>query len=244
MLASPAVSHRRWILPLLLAAAGVVPPSLAAQPPGHTLEDRILAAVDNDPILASDVERVIALGLVEPSPDEPDTVLRRRVLEGLIEQRLRFHEVDRFGFGQVPVEEIEERCEEIRSRFPTEEAFQQHLRRLDMNEQDLRQLVARQLMILAYVEERLGARVFVGLEEIRAYYQEELVPAMEARGERPPPLESVREEIRIVIRERQLTEEVQRWTEDLRRKADVVNHFDEHHDELPPVVETIPSPSP
>lgn len=244
MLASPVVSRRRWILALLLAAAGLAPFHLAALPPGHSLEDRILAAVDNDPILASDVERVIALGLVEPSPDETDSALRRRVLEGLIEQRLRFHEVDRFGFGQVPVEEIEERCEEIRSRFPTEEAYRDHLRRLDMNEEDLRQLVARQLMILAYVEERLGARVFVGLEEIRAYYQEELVPAMEARGERPPPLETVREEIRTVIRERHLGEEVQRWTEELRRQADIVSHFDEHHDELPPVVETLRSPSP
>ena len=35
---------------------------------------------------------------------------------------------------------------------------------------DLRQLVARQLMVLTYVDEQLGPRVFVSLDDINAYY--------------------------------------------------------------------------
>lgn len=247
MLACARVRRRR-IVPLLLAAAahllGVVAPQpeTAAQPADHTLVDRVLAVVDNDPILASDVERVLALGLAERQPGESDSALRRRVLDGLIEQRLRFHEVDRFGFGQVPVEAIEARVEEIRSRFASEEVYQRDLRRLDMDEDDLRQLVARQLMIAVYVEERLGARIFVGLEDIRAYYEEELVPALEAGGETVPALATVREEIRTVLRERRLNEEVERWTEELRLQADIVDHSDSLHDELPPVLETLTGP--
>ena len=56
--------------------------------------DRILAVVDEDPILLSEVEQAIGLGLVERQAEESEEEYRRRVLARLIEQRLRFHEID------------------------------------------------------------------------------------------------------------------------------------------------------
>ncbi|HET9768662.1 MAG TPA: SurA N-terminal domain-containing protein, partial [Thermoanaerobaculia bacterium] len=128
------------------AAAAAVPspqqPPAAAQ---ATLRDRIVAVVDGDPILQSDVERALALGTA-PSPtgaNERDQ--RRRVLDGLIEERLRIHEVERYGFEQVPVEMIAKQVETIRARFPSDEAFQQRLQALGMTLEGLDQLVAQQL---------------------------------------------------------------------------------------------------
>lgn len=205
----------------------------------RTLEDRILAVVDEDPILASDVERTIRLGLVERVEGEDDRAFERRVLEGLIEQSLRFHEVDRYGLVQVPVEEIEVRTEEIRSRFPTEEEFQQRLQELEMTERQLRQLVARQLTIFTFVDERLGARVFVDLDDIQTYYREVLVPAMREQGDEPPPEQEVREMIRLLLREQRMVEEIERWTSEIAAKADIIRYFERSSEELPPVLEVI-----
>jgi hypothetical protein len=91
-------------------------------------------------------------------------------------------------------------------------------------------------MVLIYVEERLGARVFVGLEEIQRYYNEVLVPALEENGQPIPPQQEVREEIRAVLREMRLNEEIERWTEELRQEADIVDYFDDPREELPPLV--------
>src|SRR5256885_16119909 len=88
-------------LVLFLAAP---PPTSTPGAPGagtagqNTLRDRVLAIVDEDPILESDVLRIIALGLAQPKPGEAEGEFRRRVLAQLIEDRLRFHEIDRFGF--------------------------------------------------------------------------------------------------------------------------------------------------
>jgi len=223
-----AARARRCAAILLLA----LPVTAAAAP---QLVDRILAVVDEDPILASDVERVIGLGIAERGSGEDDRALRRRVLDELIEQRLRFHEVDRFGFTDVPVSEIQARFAEIRGRFPSPEAFRARLAELGMDEEGVRQLVARQLMVLTYVEERLGVRVFVGLDEIRAYYEQTLVPEMRRQGKPVPPVEEVREQIRGVLKEQRLNEELARWTEELRRQADVIDHFDSVHQELPAI---------
>ena len=201
--------------------------------------DRLLAVVDDDPILESQLDQIIGIGLVEPQEGEDDTRFRRRILDGLIEEKLRFHEVDRFGFAEVPVDQVEEQFEAVRGRFPDAESFQARLEELSLNEQGLRQLLARQVMVLIYVEERLGARVFVGLEEIQEYYDSELVPRLEANNEPVPPIREVREPIRQVLKEELLNEEIERWTDELRRDADVVDYFDREQRELPPVVHEV-----
>jgi hypothetical protein len=224
---------RHWRLAALLVFLPLLQPlATAAQP---KLADRILAVVDEDPVLASDVERAIGLGLAERQPGEDDRALRRRVLDELIEQRLRFHEVDRYGFTEVPVSEIEARFAEIRGRFASPAAFRARLAELGMDEDGVRNLVARQLMVLTYVEERLGVRVFVGLDEIRSYHESTLVPEMRRQGKAAPPLEEVRESIRAVLKEQRLNEELERWTEELRRQADVIDHFDSVHEQLPAI---------
>lgn len=215
-----------------------IPPPIPPEDP--KLRDRVLAVVDEDPILQSDLDRVIALGLAQPRSGEDPTVFRRRTLDELIAERLRFHEMDRFGFEQVPVEDVDTHVAEIRARFKDEAAFQKALRDQKMTVKELRQVVARQLMVLAYVDEQLGPRVFVSLDDISNYYRTVLTPDLQKQGQTVPPLEDVRDQIRGVLREKRLNEAIGKWTEDLRRKADVQVFFDQPAGKLPPVVKKIP----
>jgi hypothetical protein len=220
------------------APAKPAPPAAAGP---ATLRDRVLAVVDEDPVLASDVERAIRLGLEQPRPGEADERFRRRVLDALIDQRLQFHEIDRFNFEQVPVDEIQKRVADIRSRFPDEAAFQKALKEVGLDPKTLRQLVARQLLVLTYVDERLGARVFVGSDELNRYYREVLTPEMQKRGQQPPPLEDVREDIRETLKQQKMTQEMAKWTQELRNKADIAIYSlaQQANAPLPPVVKTI-----
>lgn len=238
------------LLLLTLACAGATPPPEPAPAPAgpaptladHTLRDRVVAVVDEEAILLSDVEEVIGLGLVERRPGEGDAALRRRALDGLVEQRLRYQAAERFGFGRVSVEEIERQVASVAARFDDRRAFLRRLEALGLTEAELRQLLARQLMVLNYVDERLGARVFVSLDDIRAYYQDELVPRLREGGRQAPPLDEVREEIRGLLKERRLNDEVARWTEELRREADVQTFLDEPLEELPPLRDHMTGP--
>ncbi len=221
-----------------------VPPAASA-PAGAkaVLQDRVQAVVDEDPILASDVERAIRLGLVQPNPGEADAQFRRRVLDGLIDQRLQFHEIDRFNFEQAPVDDIQKRVAEIRARFPDEASFQKALKEVGLDPKSLRQLVARQLLVLTYVDERLGSRVFVGPDDINRYYRDVLTPEMQKRGQPVPALVDVREDIREVLKQQKMTQEMTTWTRDLRERADVVV-YPAGNQPLPPVVRTIQGKKP
>jgi len=220
---------------------GTVPRPVGPAPSQEPqLRDRVLAVVDEDPILQSELDRVIGLGLAQPKPGEDPTAFRRRVLDQLIAERLRFHEMDRFGFEQVPVEDVDAHVAEIRARFKDDAAFQKALKDQGMTVKDLRRLVARQLMVLAYVDEQLGPRVFVSLDDINNYYRTVLTPQLQKEGQQVPPVEDVRDQIRGVLREQRLNEAIAKWTEDLRRKADVQVYFDQPQGKLPPVVKKIP----
>lgn len=228
---------RKITLFLVVVSTLGVPTALSASEEEPV--DRLLVVVDDDPILESQLDQAIGIGLVEQEEGEDEARFRRRILDGLIEEKLRFHEVDRFGFAEVPVDEVERQFEAVRNRFPDEKSFQSRLQELSLDEQGLRQLLARQVMVLIYVEERLGARVFVGLEEIQDYYDGVLVPQLEKESEPIPPIREVREPIRQVLRETLLNEELERWTDELRRGADVIDYFDQERRDLPPIVHRV-----
>lgn len=218
----------RW-----LALAGLLWAGAAAR---ETLVDRIVAVVDEDPIFLSDVRRAIGLGLVSAAQGESERYLQRRVLDSLIEQRLRYHAVERYGSGPLPVVELDRQLGQVRADYPDAAAFEARLARLGMTEEDLRHLLARQLRVLGYVEDRLGPRVFVDLEDVRAYYEGELAAKAASDGMPLPPLEDLRDEIRALLREMRLNEEIAEWTEKLRLEARIVDLFDRTAEELPPVV--------
>ena len=220
---------RKWIAVLGLGLA-----MAASAQEEATVVDRILAAVDEDPILESEVDQLIGLGLVERLEEEDEADYRRRVLSRLVEQRLRFHEIDRFGFAELPIEEVERQYAAFRDRFAGADEFAARLAELGLDETGLKQLVARQLMVLTYVEERLGPRIFVAMDDITAYYDEILTPEMAAAGQELPPITEVREQIRQIVKQQRLNEEIDRWTEELRQKADIEDYSASGNDAPPP----------
>jgi hypothetical protein len=163
------------------------------------------------------------------------------VLDELIEQRLQFHEIDRFGFEQVPVDEIQRRVAAIRARFPDEAAFQKALKEVGLDLKGLRQLVTRQLLVLTYVDERLGPSVFVTPDDVSRYYRDVLGPEMQKHGQPAPPLDQVREEIRETLKQQKMTAQMESWTKGLREKADVLLYSADAPagQPLPPVVKTL-----
>jgi peptidyl-prolyl cis-trans isomerase SurA len=238
-----------FALASLCALLALPPPPMAAPPPTPateqpTLKDRVVAIVDEDPILSSDIDRVVGLGLAAAKPGESDHDFRRRVLSQLIDQRLRFHEIDRFGLEQVPVALVDQDVKEIHDRFSSEDAFRKRLKEVGLTQAGLRQLVTRQLMVLTYVDERLGPKVFVSQEDIEAHYRDVLTPELKRQNQPVPPLGEVREQIRAVLKENRLNEEIDRWTDELRKKADILNYFDDQGKPLPPVVKRIEKKKP
>lgn len=226
--------HRLGSLFVLLLAVLCASPC-GSEEPVHRPVDRVVAMVDRDPIFWSDLNRVIGLSLASPRPEESRSELERRVLDALIEQKLRLHEIERLEFRPLSSTELERQLEAVRGSFEGPGAYEQELLRLGLSEEGLRRLLTRQLRVLLYIEERLAPRIFIDQEEVRAYYEETLGPTLLERGEPVPELARVQGAIEDLLREIRLNEEIERWTEELRLEAEIIDFFERSTGELPPV---------
>ncbi len=219
---------------------GLPLPQVAAE---LTLRDRIVAVVDEDPIYLSDIERTLSLRLFTEIGDETPRQRRRRVLDWLIEVRLRQHRVDRYRLSPLPPERVERFFEQLRSGFDSPESFALAVEEGGLDEQAVRQILLGLLRVEQYIDERLLPRIFVDLDDIRAYYDGELTAELAQRGLEPEPIEEVRERIRDLLRDKRLNAEIDDWTEELRQAADIEDFFDRRlGDDLPPVLRRLESP--
>lgn len=183
--------------------------------------DRIAATVDKDVIAVSQVRQVIAIRLIPRNEGEEGIDYRRRVLDSLIAQALRYRDVQRFGGSDVSPDAIEARLLELQRRFDSPAEFDEALVGAELTIDEVRALVKRQLQVEAYIQERFAPLVFISVEEIENYYRDTWLPGRTERGLPPQPLDSVSEEIRATLRAQRLAQEIDVWTAELRERANV-----------------------
>lgn len=230
--------HRR-LLALLALLALLGGPAWPAAAQVLVPVDRIVAVVDEDPIFYSDLTRALAFGFARPGRVPGDL---RPVLDQLIDERLRAHDIDRYGVPPAPDAAIDAQLNRIEAEHGGPAALEAELFAVGSTRAELRRAIDLQLRVLSYVDERLAPRVFVDDDELAAYYRGELRTEMASQGKALPPLAEVREGIRAVLRERKLTAETREWTTGLRRGARIADLLDRPSStpqDLPPEIFTI-----
>lgn len=183
--------------------------------------DRIAAIVDREVITLSELSQVVALHFFARNAREDEDTYRRRLLDAMIAQALRFRDVERFGAQDVSRDAVESRLRQIVERFEDQASFDRALTNQELTTDELRALIKRQLQVEAYVEERFSPLIFVSLDEIEKYYRETWSQQRRARGLAVPPVSEAREEIRDLLRAERLETEIGKWTEQLRTRANV-----------------------
>ena len=126
-----------------------------------TTLDRILAIVDGQILMHSDVRAFIDLGLVD-IPAGPSQEVE--VLTWLIERRVVLDQVDRFVVAEPDPGAVDRRFDLVRSQLPGDTELEVILDRVGLTSDDLRQLVADDIRRDAYLADRFQA-VTDGLRE-------------------------------------------------------------------------------
>lgn len=194
---------------------------LLAWPASAVTVDRIAAVVDQQVLTVSEITQMSEIRFF-PRLANTDDEHRREVLDALIAQALRYRDAERFGAEDIPRDTIDARIEEIKRRFASEAEFSAALARAELTLDEVQALAKRQLQVEAYIQERFAPLVFVSSDDIEEYYRGPWSKQRRERGLAVPPLTTeVREEIREAIRSTRLQDEVEKWTTQLRARANV-----------------------
>jgi parvulin-like peptidyl-prolyl isomerase len=143
--------------------------------------DAIIAIVNDDVITMKDLRQYVAsvasqLRVENKSPDEIQQIMQgyeQKGLDKLIEDKLVLAAANEKGID-VRDDIVDKRIQEIKGRYPSEDAFIKALNMEGMTVSDLRQKVLDQLKVKYEVDMEVRDKIFVKPQEVNAYYNDHI----------------------------------------------------------------------
>jgi parvulin-like peptidyl-prolyl isomerase len=210
-----AISIFIWVL-LLGAAWPAIAGRQAGAQSGRVI-DRIVARIEGDIILLSQVRELGAFQqLVEGQAESDD-----RMLDELIEQWIVQTEATQSRFPQPAQSEVDRELGRLAAKFGSPEAYATKLRELGLSAEQVRELLARQIYVERYVDYKFRPSVQIKSEDIQNYYEKELLPELAKTNQPAPRLADVEGEIREVLTQRAITDLATKWLDDTKSRLKI-----------------------
>jgi hypothetical protein len=251
----PPIRLRSWHLPcfahgcflaLAVSLTALPPPSTSAQttPPNSTVVlDSVVAVVNNQAILASDLREEMRLAILDPNQGGASSLTRHRALDqligrALIEQQIREEDAQAVAPSQA---EVDTRLAEIRKELPacvrqncaSDAGWKVFLAVHDLTSERVETYLRYRLRILRFIELRFRQGIGISPQEIESYYHNTLLPQY-SPGEPVPPLDEVAPRIQEILLQRQVNALFDEWLQNLRKQGEI--------EVLDPSLEASPAP--
>lgn len=174
-------TFNRYRFLALTALAGVVLGigSLHGAPAAAELVDRIVAVVNDDVILLSEleqaiipyVERLATMGYSSDKAQQMRYKIREDILAQLIDRKLTDQEVRRLGISVTPAE-IDSAIERVKeANFLTDETLREAIAQQGYTMAQYRENVSDQILRTKLVNQEIRSRTVITSEDIKAYYE-------------------------------------------------------------------------
>jgi peptidyl-prolyl cis-trans isomerase SurA len=188
--------------------------ALAAAPlvKGQEVVDRIVARVENDIILQSDVQELKQYQQLVDGKSESDGA----ILDRLIDQWIVKSEAQLSRFPEPKDAEIEQGMSRVVKSFDSAEEYEARKRQAGLNDSTVRKLTVAQLYLSSYLDSRFRPSVRIDEKAIVDFYQNAVVPRAKARGQEAPTLEASRDIIREALVQSDINEQADRWLKESR----------------------------
>jgi peptidyl-prolyl cis-trans isomerase SurA len=221
---------RGWLAACL--AVGCFAMASAQAPPAATpiVLDRVVAVVNRQAILASELDDEMQLAVLEPGgvvrgPETPLRALQRLISRALIRQQIREEDAQATEPSSA---ELDSRIAEIRKDLPacvrmnctSDAGWKAFLASRNLTQERVRDYLRRRLSILHFIEIRFSQGIHISQDEIENYYKNSLLPQYPP-GETVPPLEKVAPRIEEILLQQQVNVLFGDWLDNLRKQGEI-----------------------
>ena len=217
-----------WAIVVCLAAMKWS--SASAQTANAVVLDHVVAVVNDQTILASDVDDEIRLAVLDPGQAglgvlTPQRALDQLISRALIQQQIRQEDAQAAEPAQA---EVDARLVEIRRELPacvhqncaSDAGWKAFLAAHGLKPERVESYLRYRVQILHFIEQRFRQGIRISPDEIEKYYRETLLP-LYSPGDEIPPLDKVSSRIEEILLERQVNVLFDDWLANLRRQGDV-----------------------
>jgi parvulin-like peptidyl-prolyl isomerase len=179
--------------------------------------DRIVAVVEGDIITWSEVRE---LGRLQQLI-EGRSASEAQLLTQLIEQWIVNTEARAARLPRPTEAEVQRELHRLERQFATPKDYQERLRQVGLTATAVRRFVQEKLYLARYLDYKFRPAAQVSSAQIEEYYRTELTRQLKARGQPVPPLETLEEQIRELLVQRQINERAERWLNEARARLKI-----------------------
>jgi hypothetical protein len=190
---------------------------------GQEVVDRIVARVENDIILQSDVQELKEYQELVNGKSEAESV----ILDRLIDQWIVRSEAELSRFPEPKDAEIDREVARVGKSFDSPEEYEARKKQSGLTDAEVRKIVAAQLYLINYLDSRFRPSAQIDEKAIEGFYQNAVVPRAKARGQEPPTLEASRDTIQEVLVQSDINEQADRWLKESRGRLHVQKFLQE-----------------
>ncbi len=193
--------------------------------------DRVIAIINGDVLLQSDVDQEMHFAVLEPFqvPAGKDTVkraTRRLINRTLILQQMK--EQQQLGIN-ITDAQVQQSLKELRENLPqcrkyrctTDEGWKAFLAANDLTQEQVEDRWRQRLAILRFIDIRFRTGIRIPQEEIHDYYEKSIVPVYQKENETPPAQQTLAPRIQELLLQEHVNELLQDWLKSLRQEGSV-----------------------
>ena len=215
------------IFGLLLAMAALN--SHAQNVPMPVVLDRVIAVINHDVLLQSDVDEEMHFATLEPfqhhDGDTRQNAMRRLIDRDLILQQMNEQQIK----SDISDADLRKSLDEVRANLPqcakydckTAAGWKAFLAANDLTDQEVTEHWKQRMAILHFIDVRFRTGIRIPQASIADYYAKSVVPEFARQHQVPPSLKSISGRIQEVLLQQQVNGMMQDWLKSLRDEGSV-----------------------
>jgi peptidyl-prolyl cis-trans isomerase SurA len=190
--------------------------------------DRLVAVVNGDVILESDVDEERRFEEVQPYRTVAEST-RAKLIERLVDRALILQQAALQAEDAVTDKELDAQIATLRTDIPecqqyhceTDEGWKSYLAKHGFTVEEFSSRWRKRMQLLRFIELRFRNGVSIKDEEIQEYYDKTMLPEYEKRHVTPPPVDTIKRRIEEVLLQQQVSALLQDWLKSLRAQGSV-----------------------
>lgn len=194
-----------------------------------TVLDRIVAIVNEDVILESDVDEERRFESIQPYRGLTTEFSRERAVQRLIDRALILQQAALEPEDTITDQDLDAQLTKLRKDIPscadyhceTDAGWQKYLADRGFTVPEFRELWRKRMELLRFIEVRFRNGIHISDDEIKEYYEKTMLPEYARQKATPPKLETLSKRIEEVLLQQQVSNLLRDWLKSLRAQGSV-----------------------
>jgi len=193
------------------------------------LIDQVIAVVNGDLILESDVDMERRFGVFQPFSSPAGEFSRKDAIDRLVDRALILQQAKLQPEQTVTPAQATTELDVLRKEIPackryhceTDAGWQKFVADQGFTVSEVTQRWQERMEVLKFIEQRFRMGIRIDPAAIKVYYDKTLLPEYAKQNVKPPPLDSITDRVQEVLLQQQVSKLLDDWLQSLKAEGSV-----------------------